>query len=304
MRPYKNCTNLQISGFSGVQLNEILLYFEKIKFGCVFFFYLHAGAYITDQEARNAYTEQMLEKERLRESEKMDVGKLRNQYGRMRRLQHKAMLVFNADDFKDESYKVKNPPSAINHLFVDVHNVSAPPRARYRKPSNFPALKKPSKGGSTGLTPSTTTKENKEKTKIIHESNSASGTAGSGGSGYEKSTLKKQDSFSITNPYVMHEVQGNGDESDATNDPTAHAHIMKNQTAPNKIRTAPNSQLQQHQQQQQKQLSAPSKKDMNAGSDLQSTSPLYKVDKSALYPTNFKPFPKRNIGKRGTLGNR
>lgn len=106
----------------------------------------HTGAYITDQEARNAYTEQMREKERLREHEKMDVGKLRNQYGRMRRLQQRAMLVFNADDFKDESYKVKNPPSVINHLFVDVHNVSAPPRARYRKPSNFPALKAPSKG--------------------------------------------------------------------------------------------------------------------------------------------------------------
>lgn len=270
-------------------------------------FLLHTGAYITDQEARNAYTEQMREKERLRESEKMDVGKLRNQYGRMRRLQHKAMLVFNADDFKDESYKVKNPPSAINHLFVDVHNVSAPPRARYRKPSNFPALKAPSKGGSTGLTPSTKTqkeasnksKENKEKAKIIHESNTmSSGAKGTATGGYEKSTLKKQDSFSITNPYVMHEVQGNGDGSDATNDPTAHAHIMKNQTVPNKIRTAPKT------QQQQQQLSAPIKKEANPGSDLQSTSPLYKVDKSALYPTNFKPFPKRNIGKRATLGNR
>ena len=258
-------------------------------------FSIPTGAYFTDQEARNAYTEQMQEKERLRESEKMDVGKLRNQYGRMRRLQHKAMLVFNADDFKDESYKVKNPPSAINHLFVDVHNVSAPPRARYRKPSNFPALKAPSKGGS-GFTPplqtpvateTTNSTNNKEETKIVHES--------ANGAGYEKSSLKKQNSFSITNPYVMLEVQGNEDESNATNDPDAHAHIMKNQTVPKKIRTAPNSQ--QH-------LSAPMKKDANFANELQSTSPLYKVDKSALYPTNFKPFPKRNIGKRTTLGNR
>ncbi|XP_066915732.1 TBC1 domain family member 30-like [Clytia hemisphaerica] len=240
------------------------------------------GAYITDQEARNAYKEQMRAKELMRETEKLDVNKLRNQYGRMRRLQQKAMLVFNADDFKDESYKVKNPPSAINHLFVDVNNVVAPPRARYRKPSNFPALKTLGKGG-----PPAPPRPIKESPKVVHESTSSKGE------GETKTSLKKQDSFSITNPYVMLEVQGNGDESDAINDPDAHAHIMKKTAPTNKIRSAPTNQL-----------SAPTKKDSNLSSELNSVSPLYKVDKSALYPTNFKPFPKRNIGKRSNFSSK
>jgi len=238
----------------------------------------------------------MRAKELMRESEKLDVNKLRNQYGRMRRLQQKAMLVFNAEDFKDESYKVKNPPSAINHLFVDVNNVTAPPRARYRKPSNFPALKAPSKGG--GSTPAPLKPPTKEVTpsKVVDENSAKDGETSITST---KIALRKQDSFSITNPYVMLEVQGDNDEVKAVNDPDAHAHMMKKATPLNQIRSAPKTQQQQQQQQQQR-LSAPVRKELASTSsgELQSTSPLYHVDKSALYPSNFKPFPKRNMSKR------
>lgn len=244
------------------------------------------GAYITDQDAR-AYKEQMLAKELLRETEKLDLGKLRNQYGRMRRLQQKAMLVFNADDFKDESYKVKNAPSAINHLFVDVNNVTAPPRARYRKPSNFPALKAPSKGGPPVLKPvkDPTPKFVYEHSTERKQSDDSTETAADvSSSELQRKPLERSDSFSITNPYVMHEVQDDQNESKpGTTNPGAHAEIMNKSVPPNTIKSPP------------VRSSVPLD---DCGGDMKSTSLLYKVDKSALYPSNFKPFPSRNNNRR------
>lgn len=256
---------------------------------------IYLGAYITDQDTRNAYKEQLRATELLRESEKLDLGKLRNQYGRMRRLQQKAMLVFNADDFKNESYKAKNPPSAINHLFVDVNNVTAPPRARYRKPSNFPALKAPSKSGSPVLKPY------KESPKFVYEGDvrhnrgrassmgSMSDTTSADNHSRQKHSLERSESFSITNPYVMHEVQAKDDKQDNNNtgtaNPDAHAEIMHKSVPSTSMKTPP--------------VKAPISSEETGA--MKSTSLLYKVDKSALYPSNFKPFPNRSNSRRKTV---
>lgn len=238
------------------------------------------GAYITDQDTRNAYKAQIKEKEILRETEKMDLGKLRNQYGRMRRLQQKAMLVFNSNDFKDESNRLKNPPCAINHLFVDVSKV-APPRTRYRKPSNFPALKAPSKG-----TPSL--KPVKESSsKIIHEndfSNSIMTT--SQNNNRVNSSISPNvmaDNASFTSPYVTREIQAIPDE------PEAHAFSSCDDTA-----STPNTNSFHNNTKIQNTIHFNKKND----AELKSTSLLYQIDKSALYPSNFKPFPHRNSNAR------
>lgn len=261
------------------------------------------GAYITDQDAQNAYKAQIKESERIREKDLLDVNRLRSQYGRMRRLQQKAMLVFN-NDFKDESLRSKNPPSAINHLFVDVNKVAAPRPRYHRKPSNFPALKAPSKGNPLPKPlKENTPKSTKEKpSRIVHENNGIKNTFEKIPTTTADMTPKQNskdipESFSITNPYVTREVQATSDMNDVVNN-------NNNMVVPANSKAADNSDkktVQSNSQTTTKRTttsSRPMKVSGKADKDLKSTSLLYQVHKSALYPSNFNPFPYRQNSKR------
>lgn len=283
--------------------------------------YAVLGAYISDQDHQNSYKAQIRRKELIRETEKLDMNKLKEQYGRMRRLQHRAMLVFSSNDFKDDTYRSANPPSAINHLFVDVSKV-APPRTKYRKPSNFPVLKAPSKGNNAAFKPA-----KESKTRVVHESNgNVDVFLNSTQTNETRTFLENGNSF--TSPYITRNVQILENQMknvtiDETNknmstekskkhntktikstyetDLTSQVKTEKNghlSVNSNKGRTPPKASVKtvtssnnNGKARHQKSLNDRQLKDEN---ELKSTSPLYQVDKSAMYPTNFKPFPHRN----------
>ena len=82
----------------------------------------------------------------------------------------------------------------------------------------------------------------------------------------------------------MHEVQGEKEEDPkpVVTHPGAHAEIMDKVAPKNKIKSPPTSKSSAQ----------------DESKEMKSTSLLYKVDKSALYPSNFKPFPSRNANRR------
>lgn len=254
----------------------------------------------------------------MREKDLLDVNRLRSQYGRMRRLQQKAMLVFN-NDFKDDSLRAKNPPSAINHLFVDVNKV-AQPRARYRKQSNFPALKAPSKGivpvpkpvsdNSSAIRTSLPSVREKSQTRIIHEhngtindvfQNSTTLTPKTTTSYNEQQSVKQKtenpETFSFTNPYVTREIQASSDLSDLIKDklPSSREQQRTSQQPPTPYET--NFQINEPPK-LTRATSRPMKGDSKTENDSTNSSVLYQVHKSALYPSNFNPFPHRNNQRR------
>jgi len=235
------------------------------------------GAYITDQDAQSAYEAQVRRKEIIRETEKLDLGKLKNQYGRMRRLQQKAMLVFSANDFKDNTYRSENPPSAINHLFVDVSKV-APPRTKYRRSTSFPALKAPSKN----VTP--TLKPLKER-KVVYEENN--GNINIFSTHQKNNEQINTENVTLQNPYIANEVQTLPDQLEQCSMEES-VKITLNKSDP-----PPSSKTEKHKRHKSPSKSK-SKDNSKTDTELKSTSLLYQVDKSALYPTNFKPFPHRN----------
>ena len=239
----------------------------------------------------------------------------------MRRLQHRAMLVFSSNDFKDDTYRSANPPSAINHLFVDVSKV-APPRTKYRKPSNFPVLKAPSKGNSAGFKPA-----KESKTRVVHESNGNVDVFLNSTQTNESRTFVENEN-SFTNPYITRNVQTLQNQMknvtiDETNKNRSTEKSRKHNTKTIKstyetdltslVKTEKNGSPSVNSSKGR----TPSKTSVKAVSssntsdkarhrkslndrqlkdegELKSTSPLYQVDKSAMYPTNFKPFPHRN----------
>ena len=201
----------------------------------------------------------------------------------MRRLQQKAMLVFNTNDFKDDSGNRNNPPSAINHLFVDVSHVGIP-RTRYRRPSNFPPLKAPSKSKADLIPTKETTR------KMIYENNGSSNV-------YKESTNKIQKkiglsrSSSLVKPYVTHELQALNalDEGDEFGHENEHENAS-NDAFDQKL----DSPTSENASQSSSEVSTFHTSNLKEDNSLKSTSLLYQVDRSALYPSNFKPFPHRN----------
>ena len=163
---------------------------------------------------------------------------------------------------------------------MDVHNVTAPPTGRdTANRVTSPHLKHPVKEGRL-------LRYRSRRVPPPNKTSSETNTPP------ETPKRRQSESFSITNPYVMHEVQGDSKDDQADfKDPDAHAQIMHKSATVNAIKTAPSQNL-----------SAPFKKNSGSSGELKSISPLYQVDKSALYPSNFKPFPKRNAGKRKAQG--
>ena len=232
----------------------------------------------------------MKETERIRENEKLDLAALKSQYGRMRRLQQKAMIVFNADNFKKDTTSVKIPPSAINHLFVDVSKV-APPRTRYtrRAGKQFPALKAPSKGVPP-LIPAkgdTVLYEGVEDTDVL----------------VQKTTIDSTES----KPYVASEIGEIFENCTEKKDINSiqHSKINANSlpTSPIKSKLTSNPSVNDvfHKLKN-------SNKKISMGvindSDLKSMSALFHIDRSAIYPSNFNPFPHRSCSSKKYLLNR
>ncbi|XP_065640888.1 TBC1 domain family member 30 isoform X2 [Hydra vulgaris] len=245
------------------------------------------GAYITDRESQNTYEEQMKENERIRENEKLDLAALQSQYGRMRRLQQNAMIVFNSDNFKKDTNSLKVSPSAINHLFVDVSKV-APPRIRYSRRSRkqFPALKAPSKGVPS-LIPvkdDMVIKDGDEDV-IVH---------------VQKTTINSIES----KPYEASEIgqlfERGLEKKDYQNDNGSVINSNSFPTSPINLKldlnSSGNAGFQKLKNTNKKKLLP-----IVNETDLKSSSGLFNVDRSAIYPPNFNPFPERNCSNKKCL---
>ncbi|XP_065673556.1 TBC1 domain family member 30 isoform X2 [Hydra vulgaris] len=245
------------------------------------------GAYITDRESQNTYEEQMKENERVRENEKLDLAALQSQYGRMRRLQQNAMIVFNSDNFKKDTNSLKVSPSAINHLFVDVSKV-APPRIRYSRRSRkqFPALKAPSKGVPS-LIPvkDDIVIKDGEEDVIVH---------------VQKTTISSIES----KPYLASEIgqlfERGLDKKDFQNDNGSVINSNSFPTSPINLKldlnSSGNAGFQKLKNTNKKKLLP-----IVNETDLKSSSGLFNVDRSAIYPPNFNPFPDRNCSNKKCL---
>ena len=293
----------------------------RLRSACTIFSYTLLGAYISDQDHQNSYKAQIRRKELIRETEKLDLNKLKEQYGRMRRLQHRAMLVFSSNDFKDDTYRSANPPSAINHLFVDVSKV-APPRTKYRKPSNFPVLKAPSKSNNAGFKPA-----KESKTRVVHESNGNVDVVLNSTQQSESQTFLENGN-SLTSPYITRNVQtlenqmknvtiAETNKTRLTGKSRNHTAKTIKSTYETDLTSLGKTEKNDSPSVNSGKSRAPSRTSVKAiassnindkarhwkslndrqskdETELKSTSPLYQIDKSAMYPTNFKPFPHRN----------
>ena len=226
------------------------------------------------------YEKQILEKEKMRESEKMDLGKLKSQYARMRRLQNKAMLVFSTDKTEDISDMSAAPPSAINHLFVDVGKVRA---SRGKRSHKYPALKAPSKGVSA-------LKIRDNQHKLPPQSGRGIG-----------STQERTKRVSTLESGLSVELRQLDDISES------HEHfepVTQNDTrlaTPDVPRlTTPRGLTTPQGIKQKSGLKTKFSEELRA-TDQRTKAMLYQVDRTSVYPSNFKPFPKRNTPHRNPL---
>eukprot|EP00794_Sanderia_malayensis_P005946 gene5946-6636_t len=212
------------------------------------------GAVATDPECHTAFTKQRVEAERLREKEKLDLTQLQKQYMRMRHLQKRHMLVFNS--FANQ--KSKRTPGtyqsrAINHLFIELPNVDA---TGGKQRDN----KKESAWNRYPL--STGVKESPEKTLALNIVLQK-----------QESTNKRDKNIKNCHLYPDGDVK-NVEYKTGKNSASNHS----------KSTTAIKS----------KQKSASREKDskkIEYDDYLQSS--CFKIDKNAMYPVNFQPFPQR-----------
>lgn len=219
------------------------------------------GAVGTDPETQSAFRQQRAEAEMKREKESLDINHLQKQYMRMRKIQKKNMLVFNS--FSNQSTRPKNEmrSKAINHLFIDLPNFDKEKRRVKNDRYPFNTPKRESFGRSGS------DERAKWNTSIDSTDNN----------GERDRTVGPDSKASLLNainsthsPPTRTEI-ANGENISSTSKNTAKIKLKKKWES----------------------------QDSNVDSNLNSG--YFKVDRNAMYPVNFKPFPQRNQTPKSKL---
>lgn len=223
------------------------------------------GAVGTDPESQSAFRKERAEAEKLREKEKLDVNYMQRQYMRMRKLQKKNMLVFTS--FSNQTTRPKNEmrSKAINHLFIDLPSFDK--EKRTQRQTGYPFV--------------TSTTNAKGKTQNARRANESVGEVSETVQNNNEFDTKESSKTAIKNVVEIDCSQTEPLQDNARNLINKQKNTQKN--------TQRNT---QHDTQHDKIIT-------NVGGSLISTS--FKVDKNAMYPANFKPFPQRAQMPRSKL---
>ena len=236
------------------------------------------GAVNTDPETQRAFRMQRALAEKRREKENLDLSQLQKQYMRMRRLQQKNMLVFNSILPQSKERRNPNPPSAINHLFIDIPKVETRTKGsthKVRRHDNSDLVTEPKDDHSENTTPKPAEATNGKAAHFDGRSSELSNHA--------KPYLKKDISTSPLISVSLHALGKSSEPSDQ--------HLLNN-----KAKVAKNGRNFGNVS------SKPSSKSTHIVKSQNFTQPaLFAIDRNALYPANFKPFPQRTHQPKSKL---
>ena len=213
------------------------------------------GAVGADPETQSAFRQQRAEAEKKREKESLDINHLQKQYMRMRKLQKKNMLVFNS--FSNQATRPKNEmrSKAINHLFIDLPNFDKEKRKVKNDRYPFNTPKRESFARSDS--------DERAKWNTSIDSTDSNGERDRTiGTDSKSSLMNVINSTQVHSPPTRTEI-ANGENTSSSK-----------HTAKIKLKKKWESQ------------------DSNLDSNFNSG--YFKVDRNAMYPVNFKPFPQRN----------